>query len=1004
MKLEKGPQYHNPDALARLIGDANITDVKIEGVDTKGLVDTGAQISAITQSFAETLKLRVHPLSRLMGPNLKLEIEGSGGCDVPYQGYMEVNLKLPDIQKYNQNVVMLIVNDSQFGTKVPIQLGTNIIDEALRVITDKELEKGEQQWRRAKLSSAISKTAEVKTNEEAVLDLKGVNGDVRTTKKVVIPPLETVQVHGLTKYHCHSKRIHVIADQPQNSFANQLVTTSTYTELKPGSSKVTLCVQNLSAREVVLPAKSVIGTISAANVVPPMLAPLVKESDSAEKKVLKEEERKERIETLLKKVDLSASANWNMEDQEEAKKLIADFDHLFALSDMELGKTSIVKHHIKVTDPVPFKERYRRIPPSQFEEVCKHLKKVDLSATANWNTEDQEEAKKLIADFDHLFALSDMELGKTSIVKHHIKVTDPVPFKERYRRIPPSQFEEVCKHLKEMLEIGAIRKSNSLWASAIVLVRKKDGSLRFCIDLRKLNARTVKDTYSLPRIDESIDCLSGAVIFTALDLKSGYWQVEMDEESKALTAFTVGPLGFYECEQMPFGLTNAPTTFQCLMESCLGEMHLNWCIIYLDDVIIFSKTPKEHLQRLRAVFEKLSEAGLKLKPSKCKFFKESLNYLGYRVSKNGIKTDPKKIEAIVNWPTPRTVTEVRSFLGFTNYYRRFIEKYTQIAHPLNVLISGDNASHKNRTVQWSEEVEAAFKELKDHCTKAPILAYADYLHPFKIHTDASGLGLGAVLYQTQDDGLDRVISYASRTLSKSEQRYPAHKLEFLGLKWAVTERFHEYLYGNTFDVHTDNNLLTYVLTTAKLDATGHRWVANLANYNFRLHYRTGKSNVEADALSRIPWDWVIDEETISSLMANVVSKSGSVVESYLNTKLPVHSMAAKVTVSNITTKQWTDYQKEDSSIGYLIDLYKKKKLGHRKPQAGDTEEFRKFLKHKSSYVLKNDLLYRRVWRTQKDTSSFQFILPKKFREQALKGCHNDVGHMGVEQCVDLLRD
>ena len=930
MKLEKGPQYHNPDALARLIGDVNITDVKIEGVDTKGLVDTGAQISAITQSFAETLKLRVHPLSRLMGPNFKLEIEGSGGCDVPYQGYVEVNLKLPDIQKYNQNVVMLIVNDSQFGTKVPIQLGTNIIDEALRVITDKELEKGEQQWRRAKLSSAISKTAEVKTNEEAVLDLKGVNGDVRTTKKVVIPLLETVQVHGLTKYHCHSKRIHVIADQPQNSFANQLVTTSTYTELKPGSSKVTLCVQNLSAREVVLPAKSVIGTISAANVVPPMLAPLVKESDSAEKKVLKEEERKERIETLLKKVDLSATANWNMEDQEEAKKLIADFDHLFALSDMELGKTSIVKHHIKVTHPVPFKERYRRIPPSQFEEVCKHL--------------------------------------------------------------------------KEMLEIGAIRKSNSPWVSAILLVRKKDGSLRFCIDLRKLNARTVKDTYSLPRIDESIDCLSGAVIFTALDLKSGYWQVEMDEESKALTAFTVGPLGFYECEQMPFGLTNAPATFQCLMESCLGEMHLNWCIIYLDDVIIFSKTPKEHLQRLRAVFEKLSEAGLKLKPSKCEFFKESLNYLGYRVSKNGIKTDPKKIEAIVNWPTPRTVTEVRSFLGFTNYYRRFIEKYTQIAHPLNVLISGDNASHKNRTVQWSEEAEAAFKELKDHCTKAPILAYADYLHPFKINTDASGLGLGAVLYQTQDDGLDRVISYASRTLSKSEQRYPAHKLEFLGLKWAVTERFHEYLYGNTFDVHTDNNPLTYVLTTAKLDATGQRWVANLANYNFRLHYRMGKSNVEADALSRIPWDRVIDEETISSLIANVVSKSGSVVESYLNTKLPVHSMAAKVTVSNITTKQWTDYQKEDSSIGYLIDLYKKKKLGHRKPQAEDTEEFRKFLKHKSSYVLKNDLLYQRVWRTQKDTSSFQFILPKKFREQALKGCHDDVGHMGVEQCVDLVRD
>ena len=203
-----------------------------------------------------------------------------------------------------------------------------------------------------------------------------------------------------------------------------------------------------------------------------------------------------------------------------------------------------------------------------------------------------------------------------------------------------------------MLDIGAISKRNSPWASAIVLVRKKDGSLRFCIDLRKLNARTVKDSYSLPRIDESLDCLNGAVLFTSLDLKSGYWQVEMDEESKQYTALTVGPLGFYQCDRMPFGLTNAPATFQRLMETCLGDLHLNWCIIYLDDVIIFSKTPKEHLECLRGVFEKLAQAGLKLKPKKCEFFKTKLSYLGHIVSKDGIETDPKKIEAIKDWPLP----------------------------------------------------------------------------------------------------------------------------------------------------------------------------------------------------------------------------------------------------------------------------------------------------------------------------------------------------------------
>ena len=196
------------------------------------------------------------------------------------------------------------------------------------------------------------------------------------------------------------------------------------------------------------------------------------------------------------------------------------------------------------------------------------------------------------------------------MVKHNIKLTLDTPFRERYRRIPPHQYEEVRNHLKEMLEIGAIRKSKSPWASAVVLVRKKDGALCFCIDLRKLNARTVKDAQTLPHIEESLDSLHGAVIFTSLDLKCGYWQFKFDEESIPYKAFTVGPLGFYECLRMPFGLTNAPVTFQGLMESCLGDLHLNWCIIYLDDIVVFSKNPEEHLKRLEAVFDKLSKAGI----------------------------------------------------------------------------------------------------------------------------------------------------------------------------------------------------------------------------------------------------------------------------------------------------------------------------------------------------------------------------------------------------------
>ena len=222
------------------------------------------------------------------------------------------------------------------------------------------------------------------------------------------------------------------------------------------------------------------------------------------------------------------------------------------------------------------------------------------------------------------------------------------------------------------------------------------------------------------------------------------------------------------------------------------------------------------------MFEKLSAAGLRLKLSKCELFKSRVTYLGHIVSKNSVETDPKKIEAIKEWPVPKTVTEVQSFLGFMNYYCKFIPKYVQIARPINRLISGENASKTKALVEWTEECQIAFEHLKHLCSQTPILAYANYQKPFKLHTDASEHGLGAVLYQKQDDDTERVIAYASRTLSKSERNYDTHKLEFLALKWLITERFHEYLYGGHFQVYTDNNPLTYILTTAKLVATGQR--------------------------------------------------------------------------------------------------------------------------------------------------------------------------------------
>ena len=374
-----------------------------------------------------------------------------------------------------------------------------------------------------------------------------------------------------------------------------------------------------------------------------------------------------------------------------------------------------------------------------------------------------------------------------------------------------------------MLKIGAIRDSKSPFSSNVVIVRKKDGSIRFCIDYRKLNQHTIKDAYPIPRVDDTLHLLAGAKYFSTLDLKSGYWQVEMKKSEKAKTAFQVGSLGFYECNRMPFGLCNAPATFQRLMERCMGELNLRECLNYLDDIIIFSTTFEEHLQRLQAVFERLKEHNLKLKPSKCMLFRKKVTYLGHVVSEAGIETDPTKIEAIRSWPTQKTTKDVRRFLGFTGSYRHFIKGFAALARPLNDLLVGHStnpnvkkkSSKKPVSFRWGEEQQKSFETIIDKLTNPPILAYADYKLPFKVHTDASFDGLGAVLYQTQD-GKDRVVSYASRSLKPSEKNYPAHKLEFLALKWAVCEKFHDYLYGTSLEVITDNNPLTYVFTTAKL--------------------------------------------------------------------------------------------------------------------------------------------------------------------------------------------
>ena len=307
-------------------------------------------------------------------------------------------------------------------------------------------------------------------------------------------------------------------------------------------------------------------------------------------------------------------------------------------------------------------------------------------------------------------------------MEHVISLTDPVPFKERFRRLPPKDVEEVRQALSEMLSSGAIRPSQSPWCNAVVLVRKKDGSLRFCIDFRKLNSRTTKDSYPLPRVTETYDAMRGAKYFASLDLKSGFWQIKMAEGSKQYTAFTVGNLGFFECERMPFGLCNAPATFQRLMQSCLGELNLTYCIIYLDDVIVFGRTERELIQRLRTVLQRFREHNLKLKPSKCTLFQREITYLAHHVSAEGIRPAHSNVEAIKRLPYPTSYTGIRGLLGLLGHYRRFIKGFSQKTHFLSQYLSGEGASKKKESIELSDEEKRRIDELKQLIIDAPVLS------------------------------------------------------------------------------------------------------------------------------------------------------------------------------------------------------------------------------------------------------------------------------------------
>lgn len=633
--------------------------------------------------------------------------------------------------------------------------------------------------------------------------------------------------------------------------------------------------------------------------------------------------------------------------------------------------------------------------------IQEQIAQLDLSSSLS--SAEQGQVRALLEQFDTVFSAHDADLGCTNLLSHDIPLLDDVPVRQRYRRIPPSDYDMVKAHINQLLDSQIIRESCSPYASPIVLVKKKDGKLRLCVDYRQLNSKTRKDAFPLPRIEESLDALSGARFFSTLDLASGYNQVPVTEQDKPKTAFCT-PFGLFEWNRMPFGLCNAPSTFQRLMQRLFGDQQCQSLLLYLDDIIVYSATVAQHLERLTLVLSRLQREGLKAKLSKCAFFQREVNYLGHVVSDKGVATDPGKIAAVAEWRVPSTVSELRSFLGFASYYRRFVEGFAKLAAPLHRLVA-EQTANKGRSANkilassWTEACQSSFDDLKEKLTTAPVLAYADFSLPFVLEVDASHGGLGAVLSQEQG-GKVRPVAYASRSLRPTERNmtnYSSMKLEFLALKWAVAEKFREYLWGNKCVVYTDNNPLSH-LATAKLGATEQRWASQLASFDISLRYRSGRSNGNADGLSRqntadTPLQSLLPGTAVTASLQQAVASVPTLrAGQSLISALPSHTPA-----------DLGGLQLADPIVGKALHFWRRK----RRPGPEERKQLSKqvliLIGQWGRLVEQEGVLYRRIFRKEGGEAVLQLVVPTCLHHEVLTQMHTEHGHQGIERTTELLR-
>jgi len=625
-------------------------------------------------------------------------------------------------------------------------------------------------------------------------------------------------------------------------------------------------------------------------------------------------------------------------------------------------------------------------------------------------------AEEFIKSRTHVFSRSEFDIGRTDVLHHRIDTGDNTPHYERLRRHPTSQLPVIDQHVEQMLQHDVIEPAASSWCSNVVMVKKRDGSM-CCIDYRKTNELIKKDKFPLPKIDTCLDMLNASRYFSSCDLRQGYWQTVIDEKDRDKTAF-VTRKGQWRFKVLSFGLCNAPSQFARTMELVLSGLTYDICLVYLDDILVFSKTFEEHCDRLAAVFDRLERHTLKLKASKCHLFQRKVTFLGHVVSEKGIECDPDKITAIANWPRPKDVPEVRTFCGLASYYRSFVANFAHIARPLHEL------TRKNASFVWTDACEDAFNELKRRLTSSPILVAPPDEGTFVLDTDASDTALGLVLQQEQD-GVLRVIAYASRALSDAERRYCITRRELLGVIYGL-KKFRQHLLGRPIIVRTDHAALTYLMKTPEPIGQQGRWLDLLGEYDITIQHRPGRIHGNSDALSRRPCERADQSECrqcvrrsstpvgksstrqsidvqradMSTVDTDEVDLSSveSAVQPVGDNSNRVHVIEAELgddkSDTSICLEDIRRAQSMDDNIRPVVDRWREGKPPDHTDIRQYPEEARVLFMQWDSLLVQDDILYRRFHHPDGSTKFLQIVLPENLWKRYLEKLHADLGHFG----------